>query len=98
MGGAMLAGWPGRYGHACCLRASAPDAKPSVPCLRVRKRKALISILGWRAVENLGLCRSQHDSKCCQSHYGHRELSHGRLPQFVKHPPWVALILHKNNI
>jgi len=64
MRGMIPTDMPGSYRYACRLRASAPDAKPGVPCLRVRKRKALISILGWRAVENLGLCRSQHDSKC----------------------------------
>ena len=91
----MLAGLPGRYGHACRLRASVPVAPPRVPRATCwRKFVALISFLRRLAVEIVGLCGSQHESKCRESHYGKRELTHGRLPQFVKNPLWVALILH----
>src|SRR5258708_32560929 len=96
--GVLPANMPGSYGDACRLRASAPEANPGVPCLRMRVLKALISVFLRGAVENLGLGSSQHDSKCRQSHYGKRELTHGLLPQFVKHPPRVALLLRKNNI
>jgi len=96
----MLAGWPGRYGHACSLRASAPDAKPLVPSLTRRKLKALTAGLFRCAVQQISLCRgrSQQSRKHHRRSRGNRELMHGRLPQFVKQPPWIALILHKNVI
>jgi hypothetical protein len=78
-------GVPGSYGHARGLRANIPVAPPRVP-LATRKFKALISFLERSSVKAIGLCRSQHDSKCRQSDYGKRELTHGRLPQFVEAP------------
>ncbi len=70
---------PGRYGHACGLRASAPHAKPFVPSLTCRKRKALIAGLFRCAVEEISPYRggSQQGHKYCRYCCGHRELSHG---------------------
>jgi hypothetical protein len=98
----MLADMPGcwRDGHACGLRASAPHAKPFVPPLTRRKRKALITGLFRCAVEDisLGWGRSHQGHKYRRRCCGNRELTHCRSPSVLLNPIWVSLILHKNDI
>jgi len=73
----MSANMPGGgYGDARSLRAAGPAAKSRIPLLPWRKRKALISILGWSAAQVLRPCwnRSEQGRKCHQSERRNREL------------------------
>jgi hypothetical protein len=83
----MFAGLPRSYGGACRLRTSLPITPPRVPGATCRLVfPALIAFLRRGAVEDVCLCSSQHESKCCESHYGKHELTHWSSPSVFSNP------------